>query len=183
MNFEYTTERLQLKSLNEYYAEEVLDFYLSGRDVFDAVEADKSPAFYTSEYQAKSLYAETQAFLNGSFYRYFWTLKESPDIIIGTCSFSNIMHSPYNCALLGYKLLPFYQKSGFAIEALSCLIKAFFEDNHMHRIEAYVLPNNAESIKLLERLNFYREALCKKMILMNGQYVDHLKYVLINPRD
>lgn len=183
MNFEYTTERLQLKILSSTDASMVLDFYTKGRRIFDPVEADKSPEYYSLEFQKNNLSAEQKGFMSGMYMRYFWFLKDRPDEIIGTCSFSNIHHFPYNSAIIGYKLLPFFQKCGFAIEALECLINAVFTQHHLHRIEAYVLPDNTDSIKLLDRLGFVNECLCRQVIYLNGAYRDHFRYVLINPND
>ena len=183
MHFEYETRRLNIRVLDAKYAPEVLDFYAAGRDVFDAVESPKNINYYTLEYQNAALQGEYNAFLNGAYMRYFFFAKEDPDKIIGTASFSNIIRGAYHSCMLGYKLLPEYQKRGYALEAVSRLIKAVFEEEKLHRIEAYTLPDNINSISLLTRLGFDFEGLARSVIFLKDGYTDHRRYVLINPMD
>ena len=183
MDFEYTTQRLQLNVLNEDCAERVLRFYSSGRSAFEPVEPPKAVNFYTLEFQAATLKSEFHAFLNGGYMRYFWSLKNRPELVIGTASFSNIIRGAYHTCQLGYKLLPEFQKRGYALEAVSRLVTAVFEDEHIHRIEAYCLPGNIGSISLLTRLGFEFECTARSVILLRDGYTDHNRYVMINPRD
>ena len=183
MLFYYETERLELKVLDEKSAAPVLDFYRSGKDVFDAVEPVKSTGFYTPEYQEASLRSEYDAFMKGIYMRYFWALKDNPDKIIGTCSFSDIKRGAFNWCTIGYKLLPEFWHHGYALEALSRLVSAIFHDERLHRIKAYVLPGNRPSINLLTRLGFEFECVEKSAINLGRGYLDHILYALINPMD
>lgn len=181
MQFEYETSRLIIRTLDETYAYPVLDFLTRGRSIFDAVEPPKPEHFYTPQFQMASLAGERGAFLSGTYMRYYFFTKDNPDVIIGTASFSNILRGAYHSAVLGYKLLPEYQKKGYALEGISRLITAFFEEDHMHRLEAYTLPDNYPSISLLTRLGFDFECMAKSVILLDGGYCDHNRYYLINP--
>lgn len=183
MRFEYETSRLLLQSLDDCYAYPVLDFLRKGRAVFDAVEAPKPGNFYTLEFQQATLASERAAFLQGTYMRYYFFDMNNPDEIIGTCSFSNILRGAYRSCLIGYKILPEYQKKGYAIEGISRLVTAIFEEEHLHRIEAYTLPDNRNSINLLMRLGFDYECLARSVINIDGTYRDHNRYVLLNPLD
>lgn len=183
MNFEYYTSRMQLRVLNESYARQVLRFYSAGQHIFDAVEPVKAANYYTMNYQTASLQSEFNAFVSGAYMRYFWSLLDRPEQIIGTASFSNIIRGSYRTCQLGYKLLPEFQKHGYALEAVSRLITAIFEDEHMHRIEAYTLPSNIDSISLLTRLGFEYECTARSVIQLKDGFTDHNRYVMINPKD
>ena len=183
MLFNYLTERLQLIVLDDSYTGPVLDFYRAGSSVFDPVEPVRPINYYTPEYQSAVLRSEYDAFIRGSFIRYFWVLREHPDRIIGTCSFSNILRGAYNSCTIGYKMLPQFWHHGYAIEALSALIRAAFEEEHLHRINAYVLPGNTPSISLLTRLGFAFECVAHSAINLRQGYTDHNLYMLINPRE
>lgn len=183
MNFEYETSRLKLTVLNESYADCALRFYTEGRDVFDAIEPAKTANYYTTEFQKANLQNEFNAFLNGAYMRYFWFAKEKPGQIIGTASFSNFLRGAYRSCHLGYKLLPEFQKRGYALEAVSRLVTAIFDEEHMHRIEAYTLPDNISSISLLTRLGFEFECTARSVIMLKDGYTDHNRYVMINPKD
>lgn len=178
----YESKRLILQVLDNTAAVPVLNFYSEGRQTFEPVEADKNPNFYTLDYQSACLYAEYSAFMHGTYMRYFWKLKDAPDTIIGTASFSNIQRGVYNSCTIGYKLLPQFWHNGYAIEAISRLIEAIFTDGNLHRIDAYTLPDNFRSMSLLTRLGFEYEGLSRSLVYMRGRYRDHRHYSLIDMR-
>ncbi|MCM1308114.1 MAG: GNAT family N-acetyltransferase [Butyrivibrio sp.] len=183
MHFEYETSRMKLSVLNESYADCALRFYLGGRQAFEPVEPAKNAGFYTVEFQRANLQSELNAFINGTYMRYFWFAKEKPAQIIGTASFSGIIRGAYRSCQLGYKLLPEFQKQGYALEAVSRLITAVFEEERLHRIEAFTLPDNISSISLLTRLGFEFEGVARSVIMLRDGYADHNRYVMINPKD
>lgn len=55
---------------------------------------------------------------------------------------------------LGFALLPAYEGKGFAFEAASAVLNDGFQKRKLPRIVAIVSPENARSIRLLERLGF-----------------------------
>lgn len=181
MHFRYKTPRLELRILNEADAELILHFYRSGMHAFMSKEPPKSDNFYTLSYQKALTRGEYTAFLDGTYARYFVTLAEDSSQIIGTVSFSHFMPNPYNSCIIGYKFLPAFQKKGYATEAVSTLITALFEENKTHRIEAFCLPDNMDSINLLSRLGFKFEGVATSIIRLENGYTDHNRYVLINP--
>lgn len=183
MHFEYETSRLILQTLDESSTDRVLDFLYRGRAFFDPVEPPKPDNFYTKSFQAASLSGERAAFLSGTYRRYYFSTFERPEVIIGTASFSNIIRGAYRSCMLGYKLLPEFQKKGYALEGISRLITAVFEEDRMHRIEAYALPNNYASINLLSRLGFQFECLSRSVIMLRNGFCDHNRYFLLNPLD
>ena len=65
-------------------------------------------------------------------------------------------------------------------EALAKTIDYIFSDYKLHRIEAFVMPSNKESIKLLEKLDFINEGYSYEYSKINGVWEDHLRMSLIN---
>ena len=183
MNERYYTDRLILSVLDEEFSDLTREFYYSGREAFARVEPKKEDVFYSPSYQRALLRNEYSAFLEESYARYFFFLRDNPDKIIGTVSLANIQRGPYNSCTIGYKLLPEFQKKGYALEGIARIITAAFNDWNIHRIEAFVLPDNVNSISLLKRLGFSLEGVAKSIIRLNDSYVDHNRYVIINPGD
>ena len=183
MQFSYRTERLILQALNEDNAELSLEFYSAGSQVFSKVEPENPMEFYTLGYQKSLFRGEFEAFLKGSYYRFYLTKLEDRDTIIGTVSFSHIDRGAYRSCILGYKLLPEYQKKGYALEAITRLISAIFDEEKLHRVEAFVLRDNQASINLLTRIGFENEGIARSVIKLKDGFYDHMRYVLINPRD
>jgi len=56
-----------------------------------------------------------------------------------------------------------------------------FRALQFHSIEANVNPDNAASIKLLERNNFVREAYHKENYYFNGKFLDSAIYSPVTP--
>lgn len=69
---------------------------------------------------------------------------------------------------------------GYATEALQAAIMCAFDELELHRIEANVLPYNAPSLRVLEKLGFESEGLAIKYLKINGRWEDHIHMVLRN---
>ena len=54
-----------------------------------------------------------------------------------------------------------------------------FDELNLHRITAYVLPDNAPSIRLLESRGFVLEGTARSYLLLHGYWRDHLQYSLV----
>jgi RimJ/RimL family protein N-acetyltransferase len=72
-----------------------------------------------------------------------------------------------------------YQGNGFATEAMSEVMKYLFDTMNKHRIIASIDPRNINSIRLVEKLNFRKEAHFKESIMSNGTWVDDLIYAIL----
>ena len=59
------------------------------------------------------------------------------------------------------------------------MLQIAFEELELRRIEAYCMPDNAPSIRLLESLGFLLEGRLRQYVQINGQYEDHLIYSLL----
>ena len=71
---------------------------------------------------------------------------------------------------------------GYISEALEKSIELIFSEYNLHRIEAPVMPKNIPSIKVLDKLGFVEEGMTKKMLKVNGEWEDHIRYSLLNPK-
>jgi RimJ/RimL family protein N-acetyltransferase len=80
---------------------------------------------------------------------------------------------------IGYVLNPQHQGKGYAAEAMQAVVNYIFTTLGKHRITASVDPDNAASIKLLQKLNMLKEAHFKKSLLHNGKWVDDCIYAIL----
>lgn len=184
MNFEYKTSRLILKILDDHpeHVSQALRFYDRNRLDFEKYEPMRPENFYTENYHATLLHCEHEMFFNLQFIRYWIYEKTNPDLIIGTVSFHNIIRSEFQRCCIGYKMDREFWHLGMAKEAISFLISQIFKELHLHRIEAYVMPENYNSIYLLDSLGFQREGLCRHTAKIQGKWTDHLLYALVDER-
>jgi ribosomal-protein-alanine N-acetyltransferase len=98
--------------------------------------------------------------------------------LIGTVCIWNILKEHYR-AEIGYVLLPEYFGKGFMQEALTATLDYGFRVMKLHSIEANVNPMNTDSIKLLERNHFVREAYYKENYYYDGRFLDTAIYSLL----
>lgn len=181
MLFQYETERLVLRVCRTDEAKHILDFYLEDKDLFEKYEPERMPNFYTLNYQKKVLKWEHSLLLKLEAVRFYVFLKKDPHKIIGTVCYHRIEKSIYQSCEVGYKFSSEFQHHGYALESLMTLNDIIFNDLHLHRIEAKVMPCNTASINLLEKLGFYKEGLNRKCIYLHNKWEDHYLYSLINP--
>jgi ribosomal-protein-alanine N-acetyltransferase len=179
----YSTDRLILKTLTPEAAPMVLDFYEYNRTLFEVWEPKRAENFYTLSYQKASLSAEYHQMTDGKLLRYWVFLKEVPEEIIGTVCFQNYQKAPYHCCSLGYKFSRSHHHCGYAYESIQKAIDLIFNNYHIHRLEAFIMPNNGPSLRLIERLSFLYEGMSGSYALINGSWEDHKRYALINPKD
>lgn len=178
MLFEYTTERLILKVLTPEHAARVLAFQLQDKELFEYYEADRCPNFYTFEHQKKMLEYEFRLALKKLNIRFYVFLKEDPTTIIGTICLYNIT-STYKRCEIGYKFASHFHGNGYAFESLLKTIFIAFDELGLERIVAHVQETNISSIRLLEKMGFQKEGICRHHLYLKGQWTDHLQFSLL----
>lgn len=180
MNLEYQSDNLSLIVLNENHAIEVLDFYKRNAAIFNQYETEKPANFYTLDFISNLLHAEYNNFISGRYARFFLIDRNHPGELIGTISFSDIKGGSLNSCCIGYKIDQKFQRQGYARRMLTMALKILITERHMHRIEAYISPDNVASIHLVETLGFISEGIAYSYVKLNGTWRDHYRYVYIN---
>ena len=180
MNTSYETDRLALRICTKYDARMVLDFYNKNLEDFAKYEVIDLDACRTLKYHEKMLNAEFSVFSQGRMARFYIFEKNNPFQIIGTFAFHDIQFAHYLYARVGYKVDKDYRRRGYAKEAIGKGIEIMFDEVGLHRIEAFVMPENRPSICLLESLGFNREGLITDKVMLNGKWRHHYLYAKIN---
>jgi ribosomal-protein-alanine N-acetyltransferase len=109
------------------------------------------------------------------------SLKETP-LVIGTIGLWRI-DKPHYRAELGYMLQTAHQQKGITSEVLAAVVDYGFKEMKLHSIEAKASPNNAASLKVLDKAGFVREAYFKEDYYFNGQFLDTVVYSLLAPKE
>ncbi|MDQ6787925.1 MAG: GNAT family N-acetyltransferase, partial [Acidobacteriota bacterium] len=101
--------------------------------------------------------------------------------MIGTINFWKIKKENYR-AEIGYMLDADYHGRGIMNEAIRAVLRFGFGEMNLHSVEANVNPDNAASIRLLEKNGFVREAYFKENYFFGGKFLDSAIYSLLAPR-
>lgn len=77
---------------------------------------------------------------------------------------------------IGYSIVRDFRGQGIATEAVRALIDEAFAQAKLERVNAYCLPGNTASRRLLERLAFSPEGVLPRGATVNGHIVDVLMH-------
>ncbi len=108
-----------------------------------------------------------------------WAIvSKSNNQLVGSFSFWRLIKQ--HCrAEIGYSMHSNYWGQGIMNETFKTLIEFGFNNLQLHSLEANVNPQNDQSIKLLERVGFKKEAHFRENFLYNGQFIDSLIFCLL----
>jgi RimJ/RimL family protein N-acetyltransferase len=104
--------------------------------------------------------------------------RRDDDAIVGTATIFQIDRE-HRRGEIGFAIGRAHWGRGFASEAVTTLIRFAFEQLHLHRIEADPDPQNAASIRVLERQGFKREGLLRERYFLDGEPQDAEYYGLL----
>lgn len=180
MDMIFETERLTIKILPDTAAAQVLRFYTDNKEIFEACETDRPEPFYTEDFQKAVLNGEYNLAVKQTLFRFWVFEKENQDRIIGTISFQHIKRGYFQTCELGYKFDRHFWGRGYARESISRCIQIAFGEWKLHRIEAYVLPENTASRKLLAKLGFEWEGTKKQSVKLHDVWRDQEIYALLS---
>lgn len=136
-----------------------------------------SPPFQARADAEKYLADISKLFRQKTLFQWGISLKESGEIIGTSTLFHLDMRN--RRAEIGYILNRKFWKKGFVNEALNSLLNFAFEELNLHRIEADVDPNNAASIRVVEKLGFQKEGYLRERWHIAGKICDTVFYGLL----
>jgi [ribosomal protein S5]-alanine N-acetyltransferase len=169
-----TTERLILRQIASADANEIL-FLRSNKEVMQYL--DRAPL--SSQEEAVQLIEKITGSLNNNDGITWGISLKGNAVLIGTMGFWKTDKENHR-AEIGYMLNPEHQQKGMMQEAITAALEYGFNTMQLHSVEANVNPNNAASIKLLEKNGFVREGHFRENYFYNGQFLDSSIYSLIS---
>lgn len=174
-----TTDRLRLSVLKKSEYHRVGDYLRRNRDFHKEFSQTHDDQYFTDNMQKGYLEFDAMSFKDGNLVPLWITLNGS-DVIIGRVSFFNLAYGGMmNCAT-GYHLDKDHTGNGYMTEALRAGCQFMFKEYKMHRIEAFILPENKRSIDLVNRLGFAYEGKRVSYMHINGTYRDHEAYYMLS---
>lgn len=98
--------------------------------------------------------------------------------LVGTCGLFGWNRSWRRCTI-GYELHPQFRGNGYMQEALRAVLSWGWEHMELNRVEAQIHPDNADSLRSVEKLGFRREGLLRQAGYWSGQFHDLYQYSLL----
>lgn len=176
----FETARLILRIINESDIAGVLDYYTRNKKFLEPWLPKFGSEFFTYEFQLEKIRYEKELRDKGIEYRFRIFKKEQPEKNIGNVAVSNIIRGILQSAFLGYSIDENENGKGIATEAIGKVIEFSFNELKLHRLEANVIPGNAGSIRVLEKLNFVKEGYSNNYCKINDKWQDHIRFAILN---
>ncbi|QRN41846.1 MAG: GNAT family N-acetyltransferase [Neisseriaceae bacterium] len=160
------TKRLTLRRLTyadapalfEYFSQDVVTEYYDLAPFQSLSEAEDLIRTWNTAYDIQSAI------------RWGIVLKENNQVI-GTCGYHNFREK-HGRAELGYELNLDYWQQGYMTEAIIAIQKYGFKKLRLHRIEAFIFPDNLASRKLLEKVGLQSEGILRDYFFEKGRFID-----------
>ena len=98
--------------------------------------------------------------------------------LVGTVSLKNISHMMMY-GEIGYDIGQEFQGKGFGTQAVCKFVTKIFAETSLRRLFAYVAEDNVPSRKLLEKVKFQQEGICREHYIINGRPTNEVLYGLL----
>ena len=98
--------------------------------------------------------------------------------LVGQLNVSNILHGSVSGAFIGYWITPTVAGKGITPLAVALAIDYMFNVVGLHRIEIDIRPENAASLRVVEKLGLRLEGTKKGFIHINNAWRDHSVFAI-----
>lgn len=106
-------------------------------------------------------------------------LLEFEGRIVGQLTVSSMLYGAMSSATLGYWVSPDVAGRGLAPTAVALATDYCFQELGMHRMEICIRPENAKSLRVVEKLGFRYEGLRRRYIHIDGDWRDHVCFAVL----
>jgi ribosomal-protein-alanine N-acetyltransferase len=97
---------------------------------------------------------------------------------IGEVSLGTVHRGPFQSASIGYWVDRRHAGNGYVPEGVALIVRYGFDDLHLHRLEAAIVPRNAPSRRVAAKLRLREEGTSERFLQINGVFEDHVRYAI-----
>lgn len=113
---------------------------------------------------------------DGRSYGFYLASKDTPDRIVGRIALNGVMRGAMHGAYLGYWMDAEHLGTGLCTEGIRAVLDFAFGLAELHRIQAAIMPRNARSLRVIEKLGFRREGYAERYLQIAGTWEDHILF-------
>ena len=99
--------------------------------------------------------------------------------LVGQVTAGNVVRGAFDSATLGYWLDRAVAGRGVVPTAVALVVDHLFDVVQLHRVEADIRPENAASLRVVDKLGFRLEGRHERYLFIDGAWRDHLSYALL----
>ncbi|HEX4776719.1 MAG TPA: GNAT family protein [Acidimicrobiia bacterium] len=97
---------------------------------------------------------------------------------VGEVSLGSVQRGPFQGAFIGYWVDRDHAGEGLVPEGVVLVMRYGFEHLGLHRLEASIVPRNAASRRVAEKLGLRNEGTALRFLQIRGVYEDHVRYAM-----
>jgi [ribosomal protein S5]-alanine N-acetyltransferase len=114
-----------------------------------------------------------------SYYRFWAVADKASDHCLGLVNYHD-GHIRNKRVAIGYIIDPAHCRQGIATEAVSAMLRFCFQDLGLHRLHAFIHPDNTASRALIEKLGFRCEGLLRENLRVGDEWREDVLYALLS---
>ena len=96
----------------------------------------------------------------------------------GEVNLSSVQRGPFQNAYVGYWVDERHAGKGYTPEAVVVACRYAFEELGLHRLQIAIIPRNAASRRVVEKLEIRDEGTAVRYLEINGVWEDHVRYAI-----
>lgn len=125
---------------------------------------------------SKTILRQRREWKHGRTFVMMIATQREPNRFIGKLALNGVMRGAMHGAYLGYFMDVDQQGKGYVTEAIKGLLDFAFGPLALHRIQAAIMPRNAKSLRVIEKLGFRREGYAERYLQIAGKWEDHILF-------
>lgn len=127
---------------------------------------------------SQSVLAQRREWKAGQAFAMLLFPREDDGRVIGRIALGAVRRGPFQNAYLGYWIDFERQGHGLMTEAVAAATSFAFGPAGLHRVQAAVMPDNAASLRVLEKAGYRKEGTARNYLNIAGQWADHVLYAV-----
>jgi [ribosomal protein S5]-alanine N-acetyltransferase len=96
----------------------------------------------------------------------------------GEINVNAVHRGPFQNAYIGYWIDEAKAGNSYTSEACVVVFKYGFEELRLHRLQIAIIPRNANSRRVMEKLDIREEGVAQRYLEINGEWEDHVRYAI-----
>jgi ribosomal-protein-alanine N-acetyltransferase len=96
--------------------------------------------------------------------------------VAGEVNLNNVIRGAMQSGTIGYWIDQRHAGQSYTAEAVVVVLQFAFEQLMLHRVEICIVPRNARSRRIMEKLAIRDEGIAERYLEINGTWEDHIRY-------
>ena len=98
------------------------------------------------------------------------------NVFAGEVNLNSVVRGAMQSGTIGYWIDEAKAGNSYMSEAVLVLSKFAFDELRLHRVEVCIIPRNAASHRVVEKLALRHEGIAERFLEINGIWEDHVRY-------